>query len=597
MSIIDIKNASRIRDPMDVFCGLSARMSADLTFQLSGSIKARDSNVNTALDNENWDMRTMTDLQGSGFPLDGSCTLYNETLAGSLADGKVGVRTAVGGSFTVAVSSATNIPAVTIAVKNGSEGTGTVTANGVTYEIRRITVVPVNAKNVTLIFASTDPDRRLEIASITPGISMTFDKNSLISVEASLRSNLAIADPTWEISDIEIRAYWPDDISEAISNINDDVPIWYYAGYPGDYSPVRNFYLSEPASMTRNIITLKGEDASHKLEKKNNIAQVLNSTAGTGRRDLYNRFVKFITDSGIRLVQKENAPGTTSGSTAYTLVWDENTSREIVSHIMNLTHNGSYWPTFVDAGIPRVYWSKPAKKWDIYEDECGDVTRVVERNIAKITAAGDYGLHPTAARKNAVQTLQARNVEAGKGYSLSPDGYWWYLTVSNASSQLATASKIVWTAKKTTTTKKVKVNTGKKYTSGKNKGKWIYKEETRTYDQCVVKGKGVTIGNTGVKSIMPDDKRPGTAVEMQTLGVGRVYGGTTLIYPYYKYLFARSNITGSFKWKGDPRMQPRDVFYFHRLDGTVETCTIESIVLTHEAGGLISEITYRKGIC
>ena len=138
---------------------------------------------------------------------------------------------------------------------------------------------------------------------------------------------------------------------------------------------------------------------------------------------------------------------------------------------MNLSHNGSYWPTFVDAGIPRVYWSKPSKKWDIYEDECGEVTRVVERNIAKITANGDYGLHATATRNTKVQTLQTRNVEAGKGYSLAPEGYWWYLTVSNASSQLATASKIVWTAKKTTTSKKVKVNTKKKYTSGKHKGK------------------------------------------------------------------------------------------------------------------------------
>ncbi|SFO07731.1 hypothetical protein SAMN05216515_10681 [Eubacterium pyruvativorans] len=460
MSIIDTKNASRIRDPMDVFCGLSARMSADLTFQLSGSIKARDANVDTAFDNENWNMRTLTDLQGDGFPLDGSCVLYDENLARSLTDGKVGVRTSIGGSFTVTVNSAVNIPAVTIAVKNGSEGTGTITANGVTYEIRRVTVIPVNGRSVTLVFRATDASRRLEIASVTPGISMTFDKNNLISVIASLRSDLSIENPSWEISDIEIRAYWPDDISEAISNINDDVPIWYYAGYEGDYAPIRNFYLSEPASMTQNVITLKGEDARHKLEGKNNIAQVPNSTAGTGRRDLYNRFVKFITDSGIKLIQKEASPGTTSRTTAYTLVWDESTSRNIVSHIMNLAHNGSYWPTFVDAGIPTVYWSKPAKKWDIYEDECGEVTRTVERNIAKISSSGEYGLHATATRNNTLQTLQTRNVEAGKGYSLDPDGYWWYLSVSNAKSQLATASKIVWTANKTTTKKKVKAKKG-----------------------------------------------------------------------------------------------------------------------------------------
>lgn len=61
-------------------------------------------------------------------------------------------------------------------------------------------------------------------------------------------------------------------------------------------------------------------------------------------------------------------------------------------------------------------------------------------------------------------------------------------------------------------------------------------------------------------------------------------------------MLKRSNITGSFTWKGDPRMQPRDVVNFHRLDGTVEEITIETITLKHEGGGTTAEITYRKGV-
>jgi len=61
-------------------------------------------------------------------------------------------------------------------------------------------------------------------------------------------------------------------------------------------------------------------------------------------------------------------------------------------------------------------------------------------------------------------------------------------------------------------------------------------------------------------------------------------------------MLKRSNITGSFTWKGDPRMQPRDVVNFHRLDGTVEKITIETITLKHEGGGTTAEITYRKGV-
>ena len=60
---------------------------------------------------------------------------------------------------------------------------------------------------------------------------------------------------------------------------------------------------------------------------------------------------------------------------------------------------------------------------------------------------------------------------------------------------------------------------------------------------------------------------------------------------------------GSFTWKGDPRMQPRDVVEFHRAerdsDGNevVELITIESISLIHEGGGTKATLTYRKGIC
>ena len=43
-------------------------------------------------------------------------------------------------------------------------------------------------------------------------------------------------------------------------------------------------------------------------------------------------------------------------------------------------------------------------------------------------------------------------------------------------------------------------------------------------------------------------------------------------------------------------MQPRDVARFHRLDGSVEEITLESITITHEGGGTSAEITYRKGV-
>lgn len=70
-----------------------------------------------------------------------------------------------------------------------------------------------------------------------------------------------------------------------------------------------------------------------------------------------------------------------------------------------------------------------------------------------------------------------------------------------------------------------------------------------------------------------------------------IYPSKMLQAPMY-----RSNVTGSFKWKGDPRLQPRDVGEIKRLDGTYEEITLENITLTHEQGGTSAEITYRKGV-
>lgn len=594
MPTIDSENKKAIRTPFEVHCGMSGRDSkVDLSFSsISGALK--DTNPSEALDNEHWDMRSLTDLSGGGFPLDGSAELYDSALSGSLENGKMGLRSYIGKSLSVTVKAKTVIAALTVAVT--SDSPGTITANGVDYTAGRITVIPVNGKEVTLSAKSSEENSRIEIASITPGITLEFSNKNLISCTLALRSDLSIISPSWQVSEIEIQAYWPDDISEAISNVGDDVPVWYYAGYEGDYSKTRSFYLSEKASMENNVITIKGEDMSSKLEDKNNISQVLNSTGGNGRKTLYNRFIKFITDSGVRLVSRETAPDTNSNSSSYTLIFDEQSSREIVADIMNLSHSGSYWPTFVDAGIPKVTWSKPSKKWDIYEKDCGDVVRSVDRNIAKITTDADYGLLSKAARSQKLEELETKSVKAGEGYSYSPDGYWWYLAVSNAKSALATANRIVWTAKKTTVSKKVKEKTKKRYKTGKKKGQIIYKTVTKKVNQCVVKGKEVTITREA-SSVIHSGKRPGSTATVDPIAHGKVYGGTTLLYPSYEYLFSRSNITGSFTFKGDPRMQPRDIFNFHRLDGTVETCTIENITLTHEGGGTKAEVTYRKGIC
>ena len=69
------------------------------------------------------------------------------------------------------------------------------------------------------------------------------------------------------------------------------------------------------------------------------------------------------------------------------------------------------------------------------------------------------------------------------------------------------------------------------------------------------------------------------------------YPAKALASPMYK-----SRKTGSFRWKGNPRHQPRDILTIENIDGTETEVTIESITITHEGGGTYADYTYREGV-
>lgn len=591
MSIIDIQNAKQIRDPFEIHCGITARSDTDLSFSMSGDIAASDSNLNAAIDNELWSMRSLADFQGEGFPLDGSCVLLDTADAGSLASGKVGLRSDIGGTMTAVVTGDAEILALTVEVTSGS---GTITANGTTYPAQQMVVIPVGAQSVTLTIASDDAAHRIEIGSITPGLDLSFANEDLISVELDLRSDLSIVSPAWAISSITIKAYYPGDLSAIIPNVGNDVPIWYYAGYPGDYSPVRHFYLSGPAEQLDGVLTFSGEDMSGKLEDAKNVPiQRLDTVAYAGRRDLYNWFTGIIEGAGIKPNSIEPAPST-SGSlgTARSVVMLDASPRDHVAAIMNLAHNGTFWPVFVDAGIPKITWTKPTSKWDIYEADCGEVKRSISRNVAKLETndSNDYGVQNETVKATAWTTLES-SLKITKGVRVTKnfnDAWYWAYSVDYKQD-----NKFIWSLLNSVQWIPLQTSVQKKVRTGTKKGKAVY--TNKWFYRPNLYGKLLTV-NVLSRSLVPSVKRSGYTAEVSPLGIGSVYQGTTLVYPNYPGLFSISNVTGSFRWKGDPRMQPRDVFTFHRLDGTTEVCTIESIQLTHEEGGTMAEISYRKGI-
>lgn len=584
MPTIASENLKNIRQGMDVFVHVQQVQNAALTVTQNNA-KLYDL---TTLQDTDITVRPLTDLQGAGFPLDGSVVLYDSTVVASSENGKLGIRSNVGAAMTVTVSASTTINALTLQIR----GNGTIEANGVTYATREVVVIPVNATSI-VITATPDSGNRITIENILPGIVLDFDNNNLISCTLDLESNLSIVDGSWTISSIEVQGYYPDDISQAVTNMTSGTPIIYYAGYQGDYSTPRFFYVSEAVTQKNGLITIKGEDASAKLEDVIQPESIWQTSRQNARQEWYRKMASMVTGAGITLASKEADPPLVDTNTAkYTVITKEGTYRDYIHYMMNLTNKNGFYPRFIDAGIPTLRWSEPTSKWDIYKEDVGDFERVVERSINKIY--GDDENKPlqvllnVASKKTTISTL---NVTKNKVYDISyGDNYYNSVTYSNGTLKKAsdkTLHSIRLTANKTTKSVKVKV---------KKKGKTTTK--TVSKPKLSVYGYRITEQSGGVNMVTAN--RLGVTKEEKNLLWGRFvsnYNGSSYGLPNYADLFNKSNIGGSFTYKGNPHMQPRDVFRLYELDGqTYTTCTIESIETKHEDGGMISTIKYREGV-
>lgn len=565
---IQTNNSLQIRQPFEVHCGLMANEDIAITYTVAGDVAVMDSNISDALSNPTWSMRAVTDFFPSGIPLDGSEVFLNTAVPASSEDGKIGIRADVGEvSFIISGTAQKVIPAVTIFFDSGA---GTVTHNSISYIIRSAVVVPINATSFTLTVTSSGSDERVVISSITAGTQIEWTTDDIISVNLDLRSNLDLTDPSFEISEIEIRAYYPDDISEAVAAIGDGEPVWYYAGIDGDYSEIRNFYISDTVVEENNVIKISAEDRSEALEDVNVPIQRLEYTLRNSRRSLYRWMIARVEEAGIS-ASRETEPGIDpdAKSTKGNMVFLEGSARDHLANIMAYARNDTYgfYPRYVDAGIPKIEWSKPTAKWDIYEEDCGEIKDFINRNIAKIKTDDDYGVLSEVTLENDWTTIEKdisvkNNKRITKNFG---DQWYWNYKADHVKSW-------VWTLLDTV--------------------QWI----SNTTGTTTLQGKECDWTRTN-KSVSASPKRNGSTEKISPMVVGVTrFGDNKIIMPNYTWVFNRSNKGGSFTWKGDPRMQPRDVFRFHRLDGTVEECTIETIELTHEDGGTIAEISYRKGV-
>ena len=580
MPTINAENLKSIRQAMEIHVAFSADLGVNL-YYVAPTSTIKDSNYAETLEQSSWYFMQLADLADEGFTLDGTVDLYDPTAAGS-EYGKIGLLSSPGSSFTISVSAQSTIPVITIEFRDSE---GTVEVNGNTYTIQQYTVIPVNASSVSLYFHNSSATKRIQIGSIFAGISASFDNESIISCNLSLQSDLKPDNPTLPISSIEMTALYREDLSAAISAMPDNAPITYYSGYPGDYSPTRQFYLSEPASIKNGIIELHGEDSVRFLDGVDVGCEWFTCKTKKSAWAISNWITKKLTAAGVPVISHMPAQsGTSTGD--QDMIINAGSLRDHVANIMNLCRSDAYFPKFVDAGRPRLTINKPTASYTINEADCGDIEIAYDRQIAVIKTDDDHGVKTIVSGGIENDELETdKKVTMNKRYTINgdSDNYYWRYIVSGQKVNVVWQNPLSFAFRPTRTSYKTTVN-----------GKTVWK------DLVDVQGWRVTFSDSN-KTLRPADNRSGAEMDFSPMTYGTIIQSNsdntyTRLYPIFDAIFDRSNVTGSFTWKGNPKMQPRDVFNFVRLDGTTEVCTVEAIELKHERGGLSATISYRKGI-
>ena len=519
----------------------------------------------------------------------------------------------------------------------------------------------IDAENAKQIRRSMDI-----LIQVTPetGDPIVITNDNLISCIVSLRSDLSILEPTLPESEINIEAYMDEDISETLAAIPDETPITYQAGYDDDMSPVRNFYLAEQITWADNVMSIHGVDAVHKLDEE--IPAPLNvqsepNTYRITRPDLtgiYHAICYMLGSVGIDYagyVSGDFDRGNSGGDVGMKFVIRKKPRREIIAALMNLLHINfaagsfaiidSFWPVYVDAGIPTLTIEKPTSSADIYEEDCGEVQRNVDRQLTGIDLTWE-SIAEDAYYSRIIGSATMQK-DSGVFVNLDSEFTWRYRVAAVLDQKNGTSQPVP----------PVYEGVAGSYTA--YEGIAQYGDNSVPSYCCLMLGpnipKGVIVGPSDISGIagrelytqvMPWNSGTtnawnaiGASSDVATMDVdiyGQAYEPVAEKYSYgtagrvasiagedlflgvlhtrgaqgsgmsnteilpglgYESLLQRSNVTGSFIWKGDPRMQPRDVVTFHRLDGTDELITLENITITHEGGGTSAEITYRKGIC
>ena len=442
------------------------------------------------------------------------------------------------------------------------------------------------------------PNERAYIVSVFLGKAWIWNNENLLSASLDLRGVNTEIGGELEVSSINIEAYELNDPTDYIGNIPLGAPIWYVAGYEGDASAIRNFYLSEVATWEDNVLNVQGQDASSRLDSVDLPWQWWTFNAGTNIPWFINRVLQLALDD-IDYETIGSYPQLTYSSNQ-NIYFDGGSARSVISFYTGIFRDSDYSRvTYVDAGRPCLTWGDTARTFTIYADEISDLKAKAEQDINDISV--DIATYSSADW----ETIETFSGVADRTYYFDID-----YPVTDV-----TMTPWEWKSATWITNQRLKIVV------------WITEADinlkVKKLEPIIVDGENphhVTSAGEGIPYAFD-----GTLQSLPT-SVGSL-GKLSL-----PKLLDRSNQTYEFTYRGNPHIQPRDMLNveiatwedaFEIVDGLLpqtdlypsaslypyavykkvrqmvkrwETMTVDSLTLEHKEGGLTSTIKARKGV-
>lgn len=533
---------------------------------------------------------TIMDLGGNGFQNNGEA-IPMETNTDSFRYGYISSEAAkADGTFD-------NAPGLTISASEDWDHI-TLEIRGQYGDSQIILVEPIWANGQTTVYIeSWNPGERVYIVGVYLGKAWIWDNKNLISVNLDLHGiNTAIGGEL-EVSSIEIQAYETTDYTDIIGRIPIGAPIWYFAGYDGDMSELRKFYLSETVSWDNNVLTVRGQDASYLIDG-NEVPIWAEYYSGNAVRFITQRLHDCL--DGVDYEEIGTVPEFDVPS-QQTTIFASYAPRTIISDFSNVFNDPNYIKIgYVDAGIPRLYYGEMGTDRTIYADEISELNVIVEQAINEIDIdIEDYYYVWNAA----IEEVEA---QAGKTYFIDLDPPVLLsdiaITPTPTSMERISASVVKFVAAATTT-----------YTL---KGWEVFVNLTSGNDPYQV-----------------TNSSKGTSLKLENPFPILNTNAGSLPKLCLPSLLDRSNILYEFTYRGNPHIQPRDVLNveiatwetaYKTVTGLYpaldlypdvdlypyatykkvrkmvkrwEIMTVDTVTLEHsQGGGLSSRIRARKGV-